>query len=50
MSSLCFWFVYFTLDAVYKVKADLGFTDKNMLIDCIKVYVKVFKLLDYDKS
>ena len=21
MSSLCFWFVYFTSDAVYKVKA-----------------------------
>ena len=23
--------------------------DNNLLIDCIKVYVEVFKLLDYNK-
>ena len=31
-----------------KVRFERSFTDKNLSIDCFKVYVQVFKLLDYN--
>ena len=56
MSSLCFWFVYFTLDAVYKVKAvfilvlaaESNFMSQNEILEFVK-QLKIKNCEGYDR-